>query len=82
MFGNSSKYDLSPTNSVSTCLDSIFILGTIVRNFGDLWRDLHTTYTVKAGYNEFDGTRENIPYNQKFLITKVTFIVKIIIIYN
>jgi len=32
-----------------------------------------TLYTVKAGYNEFDGTRENIPYNQKFLITKVTF---------
>jgi len=22
-------------------LNSIFILGTIVRNFGDLWRDLH-----------------------------------------
>jgi len=28
--------------------------------------------TVKPGYNEFDGTRENITYNQKFLITKVT----------
>jgi hypothetical protein len=22
-----------------------------------------TLYTVKAGYNEFDGTRENIHYN-------------------
>ena len=46
-------------------------------------RKIHSIHdTVKPGYNEFDGTRENIPYNQKFLITKVTFITKIIIIYN
>ena len=38
----------------------------------------HHWNTVKPGYNEFDGTREFF-YNQKLLVTKVTFVVKIII---